>query len=150
MSKGRQTEWDRDLFAEWLRVARARRLPRMSQRELADTLEVPQTMVSRWEVPTDEKINPPTLREIGILVDTFGGDFLWLARMTGQWDDGLERRVLASALAGERRLRDAPVTQSPTAGVVRLFPGGRPFDGRPATRKRAERLIDLTTLHRPA
>lgn len=146
MSKGRQTEWDRDLFAEWLRVARARRLPRMSQRELAERLDVPQTMVSRWEVPGDENVNPPTLRELGVLVDLFGGDFLRLARMTDQWDDGIERRVLASALASERGLSHAPVAQR----VVRLFPGGRPIDGRSATRKGDERPIPRPTLRRPA
>lgn len=115
MSSGRRNEWDRDLFAEWLRVARARRLPRLSQRAVAEELGVPQTLISRWENPTDEKINPPTLWEIGRLVDMFGGDFLELARMTGQWDDDLERRVLVSVATStdpdRDRLRYAAVTQ---------------------------------------
>ncbi|HEX7098940.1 MAG TPA: helix-turn-helix transcriptional regulator [Acidimicrobiia bacterium] len=117
MSSGRRNnEWDRDLFAEWLRVARARKLPRMSQREVAEALGVPQTLVSRWENPTHESINPPTLKEVAILVDMFGGDFLELARMTGQWDDALERRVLVAVATGgaevSERLRNAGVPQS--------------------------------------
>lgn len=121
MRSGRN-EWDRFTFAEWLRVARARQLPRLSQRDVADQTGIPQAKLSRWENPPAGDISPPTLKELAALVDALGGDFLELARMVGEWDDDLERRVLVAVATREAVAATIPLTYAGVAQPGRVIP----------------------------
>lgn len=117
MRSGHSGQWDRDLFAEWLRIARARKLPRLSQRDVERATGIAQAKLSRWENPPAGDNAPPTLHELAAIVDFLGGDFLELARMTGQWDDDLEKRVLV-ALASKNTDRETATMPLSHAGVA--------------------------------
>lgn len=101
MGKGRMIEWESARFAEWLRVARARKAASLTQRQVARDTGLDSRLIGRWE--KGEQANPPHLGELIVLADYFGADFRELAQMVGQWDNEIERRMLASiATAGVR------------------------------------------------
>jgi transcriptional regulator with XRE-family HTH domain len=101
--------WQYQKFGEWLRMARVRRLPILSQQAIADRLDAPQSLVSRWE---KEKPNtrPPSLAQCGRLADIFNVDFIELAKLCGQWDAELQERILVNLAAGIE-LSQAPLAQ---------------------------------------
>ncbi len=113
-------EWEYQRFGRWLRKARVDELPVISQDKLADILEVPQSIISRWE-KEKAQTRPPTLRQCGRLADLFDVDAVALARACGQWDDEIQERILVT-LASTDEARHAPVAQLPIGKLAQPVP----------------------------
>lgn len=91
-------QWDRDSFSYWLKMKR-RVESELSQDDVADRIGATQAKISRWE-KADASTDPPTLNQCLRLAEVFDGSLLDLARMCGQWNDDLEKRILVELAAG--------------------------------------------------